>query len=446
MNLATNIATTVIARVSLLGLAFVSSIMLARLLGPEGRGTLALVCLLPDLASMLGRLGFDSANAVFAGADPVRRRALVWQSLGIGAGVGGVMAVAGVWYVAAGAPGFPTLVQAPPTLYLLPLLLIPVVLVNEYWKAIVRGMNCIVMLNLLEVGATVLGLVLLAVLIGGLGLDVWGAVWANAAIALGTLLVMARFFGRMGSWRQPVLDRGLARQTAAFALPIYGGTVLAYLNYRVDELFIATWLPPAQLGFYVMAVLIAERLWTLPGAVATALLPHLTTSPQRDPALTALIARHTVVWTGAAACIIFAFADPLIRVLYSPAFAEVVAPLRWLLPGVVTLGVGKVVMAELLARKKARETAYASGIAAFVNIAGNATLVPYMGIAGAALASSISYSLLSLIMVRYYLKATGLSWTVLLPIRADLTVYGRLWRQMVDVRSRTGRAIVASRP
>src|SRR2546425_6743392 len=62
--------------------------MLARLLGPEGRGTIALVFLLPELANTLGRLGFDHANAVFAGLDPTGRRALVWQSVAI-AGVAG---------------------------------------------------------------------------------------------------------------------------------------------------------------------------------------------------------------------------------------------------------------------------------------------------------------------------------------------------------------------
>jgi len=179
--------------------------------------------------------------------------------------------------------------------------------------------------------------------------------------------------------------------------------------------------------------------------VATALLPHLTTTPERDPALTGLIARHTAIWTGAAACLIFVFADPLIRLTYSPAFADVVAPLRWLLPGVVTLGIGKVVMAELLARKKARETAFASGIAALVNILGNVSLVPHMGISGAALASSISYSLLSAILIRCYVRETGVSWTVLIPRRDDLTSYGRLWRHWTQLGSRADGAAVGSR-
>jgi len=446
VSLASNIVTTFVARVSLLGLAFVASILLARLLGPEGRGTFALVFLLPELAGTLGRLGFDHANAVFAGLHPTGRRALVWQSVAIAGVAGGAMAIAGACYVSLGAPGFTTLVRGPLLLYLLPLSLVPVVLVNEYWKAIVRGMNCILTLNLLEVAMAVVALVLLGVLVGWLGLGVWGAVWVDAAIVAGTLVVLVGLLRGVGAWGKPSLDRAMAMQSAAFALPAYGGTLLAYLNYRVDQFIIAAWLPPVQLGFYVMAVAMAERLWTLPGSVANALLPHLTSSRECDPALSGCIARHTAIWTGAASCVIFVFADPLIRLIYSPAFADVVAPLRWLLPGVVTLGVGKVVMAELLARKKVRETAYASGIAALVNIAGNVTLVPNMGISGAALASTISYSIFSGILIRYYLRETGVSWTVLVPRRDDLSIYGRLWRRWTEVGSKESRTPVGSHP
>src|SRR5437899_7111699 len=116
--------------------------MLARLLGPEGRGTLALVFLLPELANTLGRLGFDHANAVFAGLDPTGRRALVWQSVAIAGVAGGAMAIAGAGAVALGAPGFPPLVAAPPARFQLALALAPGGLVDGYRKAISPGRNC----------------------------------------------------------------------------------------------------------------------------------------------------------------------------------------------------------------------------------------------------------------------------------------------------------------
>src|SRR3989442_12527991 len=93
------------------------------------------------------------------------------------------------------------------------------------------------------------------------------------------------------------------------------------------------------------------------------------------------------------------------------------------------LSIGKVLVAELLAREKPRYTVWASGVAAAVNIAGNLVLVPRMGISGAAIASSISYSLLSLMLIRYYLRESGVPWTALLARWGDLSAYTALWRR-----------------
>jgi O-antigen/teichoic acid export membrane protein len=436
MTLASNILTTFVARVALLGLGFISSIILARTLGPEGRGLFALVLVLPGLVKTLALLGFEQANAVYAGLEPERRRALVWQSAAIAVVMGGAVAAASAGFLVLGAPGSQALMQGPLWLYLLALSTVPCGLVTEYWGAILRGMNRIVLLNVAGVGTTVAGLVVVVALVVWLRLDVAGAVWADWLINVGAVVLMAVLLKYVGAWGRPSFDRPLWGRAARFALPAHGGTVAAYLNYRVDEIIIAALLPAEQLGFYVLAVGIAERLWILPGAVATALLPHLTNSQKRDPGLPAILARHVMLWTGIACLLVFVLADVLVQGLYSPAFAATVAPLRWLLPGIFTLSIGKVLVAELLAREKPRYTVWASGVAAVVNIAGNLLLVPRMGITGAAIASSISYSLLSLMLIRYYLRETGVSWTELVPHGSDLLVYGAFWR-----RGRPGEAL-----
>jgi O-antigen/teichoic acid export membrane protein len=431
MTLAWNILTTLTARIALLALALISSVLLARLLGPEGRGLFALVLLLPGWARSVGLLGFEQANAVYAGLQPEKRRALVWQSAAIAGVVGGIVAVAGMGFFALEAPGSQVLVHGPLWLYLLPLSVVPAALATEYWGAILRGMNRILLLNVVEVGTRVASLVLIVIFVAWLRFDVAGAVWADTLITLGTVLLMGILLKSLGAWGKPSFDLPLWRRTARFAIPAHGGTIAAYLNYRIDEFIVAALLPPEQLGFYVIAVGLVERLWILPGSVATALLPHLANTPDRDPALPALISRHVMIWTGLACLVIFALADVVVKFLYSSAYAPTVAPLRWLLPGIFTLSIGKVLVAELLAQEKPRYTVWASSIAALVNIAGNLVLIPRMGISGAALASSISYSLLSLILIYYYLRETRMPWTALIPRRSDLLTYAALWRHSV---------------
>lgn len=430
MNLSRNILINLSARVIFLALALASSMVLARTLGPEGRGLFALVLLLPEWAKNFGLLGFEQANAVYAGLEPNKRHSLVWQSVVTAGVVGGAIAVAGIAFVTLGAPGFPALVQGPLWLYLLPLVAIPGGLVTSYWSEILRGMNHILLLNVMEVGIRVTSVLLILVFLFWLRLDVGGAVLADFLVTIGGVLVIAVLLRSVGALGRPSFDRSLWKRTARFALPAYGGTAAAFLNYRVDELMVAVMLPPAQLGFYVMAVGLAERMWVLTGAVANALLPHLTNSSKRDPALPAAIARHVMVWTGAACMIVFILADVIVRVLFSSEFASVAAPLRLILPGIFTLSVGKVLVAELLAREKPGYASWATGIATVVNVAGNFFLIPRLGISGAAITSSISYFLLSLMVTWCYLRETGVAWTSLIPCRDDLLAYTALRRRL----------------
>lgn len=429
MSLVWNILTTLSARGAMLALALVSSILLARMLGPEGRGLFALVLLLPELATSFGLLGFEQANAVYAGLEPDGRRALAWQSAVLAIVVGGFIAAGGMGYLALGGPGAEALVQGPLWLYLLSLSTVPARLAVEYWGALLRGMNRIILLNAVEVGTKVASLMLVLAFVWWLRLDVAGAVWADSLISFSGVVLMVVLLAFVGSWGRPSWDWALCRRTGRFALPSYCCTVMGYLNYRVDQFIIAALLPPAQLGVYVIAVGLAERLWILTGAVANALLPHLTNSHERDPALSAVISRHVTVWTGAACLLVFALADIVVRAMYSSAFAEAVAPLRWLLPGIFTLAAGKVLVAEILAQEKVRLMVWVSVIGTGVNVAGNLALIPHMGLSGAALASSISYSLVSFIVIWYYLRETGVPWTAVVPRPSDLLAYSTLWRR-----------------
>jgi O-antigen/teichoic acid export membrane protein len=291
-------------------------------------------------------------------------------------------------------------------------------------------MNRILLLNVVEVGTKVASVFLIVACLAWLQLGVAGAVWADFLTTMGSVGLMVVLLRHVGAWAKPAFDRPFWNRTAGFALPAYAGTAAAFLNYRAGELIVAALLPPAQLGFYVMAVGLAERLWVLTGAVANALLPHLTNSTVRDPALPAVIARHVMIWTGAACLVMFVLSDILVGLLYSSAFAQVADPLRWLLPGVFTLSVGKVLVAELLAREKPSYASWATGIAAIVNIAGSFLLIPHLGISGAAISCSISYSLLSLMITLCYLRETGVAWRKLLPTRGDLMVYTGLWRRL----------------
>jgi O-antigen/teichoic acid export membrane protein len=429
MSLVTNIAATLCSRLLLIGFALASSVFLARFLGAEGRGLFALVLLLPSLAKTFALLGFEEANSVYAGLEARGRNCLVWHSAAVALCIGGVVAASSIFYLVMGAPGFPELLQAPLWLYVLTLVTIPVALMVDYWWAILRGMNHILLGNAIEVVTKAASLLMVLLFVGWWRLGLGGAVWAGFILDFATLLGMILVLRFIGLWGWPRFDWPLWKRTAIFALPAHGGNVAAYLNYRVDEFIIAALLPPEQLGFYVIAVGLVERLWLLPAAVGRALLPHITNSSQPDPALPAMISRHVVIWTGAACVVIWVFAEIIIDFLYSSEFLYVVEPLRWLLPGIFALSIGKVLVTELLARQKPYYSLCATGIAVTVNVLMNLLLVPHLGIVGAAIASTISYSMLSIMITWCYLRETGVAWRWLLPSKNDVIAYRNVWRE-----------------
>ena len=77
LQLVRNIGSTLVTRAATLVLALLSSVLLARVLGPEGRGIFALVLILPGLAGT-GRLSRYSPGLPLASSATARSRS-AWQ-------------------------------------------------------------------------------------------------------------------------------------------------------------------------------------------------------------------------------------------------------------------------------------------------------------------------------------------------------------------------------
>ena len=225
MNLGFNILTTFATRATCLGLALVSSIVLARTLGPDGQGLFALVLLLPELARTLGLLGFDQANVVYAGLKPESRGTLVWQSAVVAGVAGASIAIGAACFLVVGTPASRLLVHGPLWLYLVPLSMVPVALVSSYWGEILRGMNRISMTNLIQLGTKSFSVVLMILLVAWRQFNVAGAVWANVLTDVGVIVAHLALLSYVGVLARPSFDWSLWRRTRRLALRAYFGNI-----------------------------------------------------------------------------------------------------------------------------------------------------------------------------------------------------------------------------
>lgn len=417
---------TIGARIALAGLILGTDVVLARLLGPDAKGRFALVILLSQLAAVVVGWGMDSAIGVVTGrgGEDARRgfaTALLWTVV-----AGGLAAVAVAWLYGLPADGRPRgpLAVVVPNLsadqFTFAALAIPGELFFALGLSALLGRRRVAAYNTIRVlrRATLLALVVAAAAIARLSLGV--ALVCNLAALAITIVAIVRASRSAGiaSSRPslPILGEELRFGTRAVA-----GVLAERLQFRADAFLLNLLTGVRATGVYSVTAGLAETLWYVPNALGTVMFSRAV-DPRADAAGVAVVlTRTTVAITVAFAVPAFLLGPWLVELVYGAAFAQAGVALRWILPGVVAYSVVAVLSRYVTGRGRpgAATLVLVAGLVA--NVTANLMLIPAMGIAGAALASSLSYGLTAALMLAVFLHLSGRTVTeTLLVRRTDL--------------------------
>jgi O-antigen/teichoic acid export membrane protein len=212
-----------------------------------------------------------------------------------------------------------------------------------------------------------------------------------AAASLGRALALAYGLRKIRWPARLTISGSVFAASWRFAVREYASNLTTLVAYRADQFIVAGLAGTADLGLYAVAASITERLNLLPGAIAAVLMPKVASSGGGDLEHTKRILRGTICCSAGLAVVV-AVACPLtLRVLYGPAYAHAVPAILLLLPGSLGMAAAKLASSHLLGRGQSGPVLAASVIAAGVTTLLDFTLIPGMGIAGAAAASSIGY-------------------------------------------------------
>jgi O-antigen/teichoic acid export membrane protein len=251
---------------------------------------------------------------------------------------------------------------------------------------------------------------LAAVLTGALGvfavvvldLDVEGVFLGTlaasvVAVAYGAVAIRADLSGRFA--------RRELRALLAFGLPLVPAAVATWALLLVDRLILRRLEDLDAVGQYAMASRLSGILVLGMTGFVLALGPYLLSVYSEEPDQEKLVRGRTLTYLaftlGLGALALTLFAEELTH-LFAPDYdeaADAVGPLAF---GAIGYGAAAVLLTGI---GLARRTIYVAGlatIAAGVNIALNFTLIPPLGIVGAALASAGGYGALALL---YYWAA-----------------------------------------
>jgi len=187
-------------------------------------------------------------------------------------------------------------------------------------------------------------------------------------------------------------------------------TLASMLHLRINLALIALFYSSVETGIYSIAVLAGEFLWLLSGSLqpVVAWSAADTTDQNRDQVTVRAVRIALMVTLVAATFMAFA-ARPLFAFLFNNAYNDSVFPLYYLLPGVVIFSSGTVLAGDFIGRGKPAWNTQASFLTLAVNLLAALILVPKMGIAGAAISSTIAYFVGSMFMMYKFSTVSQLS-------------------------------------
>ena len=253
-------------------------------------------------------------------------------------------------------------------------------------------------------------------------LVVWGLV--QPIVPLGVLYVQHRQSGF--DWHG---IRSLAARLLKRGMPITLANTILRLNYRVDVFVVAAVLPLAEVGKYSVAVAVGEVLWEVSRSLITGAYRTIAGAPMQESVrVTMRSFRHSALLLLTGGLVSSAGALLLMGFVFGSDFERVWIPLALLIPGIIGLGAAEVLRVFFLVRlERSREYLYASSGSMVVNLALAAVLVPWIGISGAAISTSVSYAVCCVVLSLRF-AASGGSRRVrdYLPGRAEVADYVRL--------------------
>ena len=390
-----------------------ATFVLARLLGPEGRGVYTVLMLVPTTLFALAQLGLPSSLVFHAGRGG-RLGDLERHTLLLGLAVSAVAVAA--TFVALPILEATVLRTAPIDLLPIALLVLPIRMVATLAGSVLYGRQRFRVYNLILTGQSVAWLLLVVAIVGGLGLGVAGALWAYVLFtAGGAILVMLELdrLRRRESRSSAGDTHGVTTlEVSGYGLRLYPASVGTFFGYRAD-VFLLGWLigSSSEIGIYSVAVSLAELVFNVPDSIGTVLFPRVA-AMSRDDAdrLAPSMSRVTVLVTAAAAVLLAPVAAVALAV-FLPAFLPGIVPLVVILPGIVSLSVAKVLTSYLSGTEQLRPVAVAAIVSLAVNVAANIVLIPTAGITGAAAASLVSYTVYAVLMVRAAAAVSSRPWS-----------------------------------
>jgi O-antigen/teichoic acid export membrane protein len=257
-------------------LAMVAGIIIARQLGPEGKGILAAVVVVPTFIASFGHFGLPVSNIYYIGKGKDIGQLFSNSII--------FLLIASLLYFTASLVFLPVLNKSyfsglsSVNISIVVLLLIPFLLAKHFFIDILRGIekyNEFNYSNVIQHGSRFL-LIVFFLLIYGLTVKL-------ALLAMFAALFIANCYCFVIIKKQISLSISRVnwlqfKKNLSFGLREYLGNLFATLNIKIDLLILAAFMDKSLIGIYSVAVALSELFQFVPSSISVVLLPKVAKS------------------------------------------------------------------------------------------------------------------------------------------------------------------------
>jgi O-antigen/teichoic acid export membrane protein len=406
---------------------FLVSIIISRMLGPEGRGIYSLAMLFSGVLVTFTNMGINAATVYYTAKNKYPSKEVFGNNLTLASAISVfTMAIGLIGIIFFRDNFFPGVGSE----YLfLSLCSVPFSVNFEFLSHILVGLQKLTVYNSIILLQSFLFLTSLGIFVIGLDFCIKGALASQilSFLIAGLVLCYVLYRKTQGIIFKP--NKAYLRDVLHYGFRSHLGSLVSFLHYRVDLFLINIFLNPVAVGFYSVAVTLAEGMLLISRSIGTALFPRLASEADSESlrTLTALICRNVLFVASTIAVLLCLLSNWLIVMFYSRTFVESIQPFRILLIGVVAMSGHGILVYYLMATGRPILVSYVTAVSVVINAILNVVWIPCRGIVGAAWSSTISYSIAFIISLALYAKLSGSSpKDVIFPQRADLLLYVNL--------------------
>jgi O-antigen/teichoic acid export membrane protein len=397
-------------------LSLILGVIVARLLGPEGKGAFALFNTTGMFLVLFSKLGIGQASVYYIGSGEYSKERIAGTIFSAGGIIAILLSAGLVYYLIAFHPQL--LGEATPIWVLgLLILAVPAKVTNLFARLIFLANEQIVNYNLNSLVTSTFTLALGAIcLVMSSRIEVL-VIAHTASVALVAILSVSTL--KLKRLTCFCFEPHLFRLLVTYGIQSNIGNIAMSLFLRLDFFIVGTLLGTEAVGLYTVAVGLMEKLLHVPRSMAPVLFQKVSGDTQEEStAFITSLYRKGIVALVPIALLLVVTARPFIQLLY-PGFEKSVEVAYLLLPGIFMLGLFEIGSSALLGRGETTAYMVFNLLATLLNVGMCFLLIPDWGINGAALASTIAYTVASLTALIYFANTTGSSWGDFVPSIKD---------------------------